>query len=145
MADTQVHEIVIHASPDNVWDALTNGDVTKRYFFGETIVSDWKPGSSWHSVGPSGSQDVDGMVIEAMAPRRLVVTWHVAYDPALADEQSRVTYEIDPRGPVCMLTVRHDLAHAPKTAKHVAQGWTIVLSGLKTLLETGRSMPMPEM
>jgi len=73
-----------------------------------------------------------------------VVTWHIVYDPAPSDEQSRVIYEIDQRGQVCMLTVQHELEHAPKTAKHVSQGWTIVLSGLKTLLETGRSMPMPE-
>jgi uncharacterized protein YndB with AHSA1/START domain len=144
MADTQVYELLIHTTPEKLWDALTNGEVTKRYFFGETMVSDWKKGSSWHSVGASGSRDVEGTVIEAVAPRRLVVTWQVLYDPELKDEHSRVTYEIEPRGQLCKLTIVHELEHAPKTAKHVANGWGIVLAGLKTLLETGRPMPMPE-
>jgi len=144
MADSQVYELLIHTTPEKLWDALTNGEVTKQYFFGETMVSDWKKGSSWHSVGASGSRDVEGTVLEAVPPRRLVVTWQVLYDPELRDEHSRVTYEIEKRGPVCKLTVLHELAHAPKTAKHVANGWGVVLAGLKTLLETGRPMPMPE-
>jgi len=72
------------------------------------------------------------------------VTWQVLYDPELRDEHSRVTYEIDKRGDICKLTVTHQLERAPKTAKHVANGWGIVVAGLKTLLETGRPMPMPE-
>jgi uncharacterized protein YndB with AHSA1/START domain len=144
MAETQVHEMLIHTTPQKLWDALTNHEVTKQYFFGESIVSDWKKGSSWHSLGSSGSRDVEGTVLEVAAPRRLVLTWQVLYDPDLRDEQSRVTYEIDQRGDLCKLTVRHELARAPKTANHVANGWGIVLAGLKTLLETGRPMPMPE-
>ena len=62
----------------------------------------------------------------------------------LKNEHSRVTYGIEKRGPVCKLTVTHELADAPKTAGHVAGGWGVVLAGLKTLLETGRPMPMPE-
>jgi len=62
----------------------------------------------------------------------------------LKNEHSRVTYGIEKRGPVCKLTVTHELADAPKTAAHVAGGWGVVLAGLKTLLETGRLMPMPE-
>jgi Activator of Hsp90 ATPase homolog 1-like protein len=64
--------------------------------------------------------------------------------PPTRVEQSRVTYNIEKRGQVCKLTVLHELEHAPKTAKHVANGWGVVLAGLKTLLETGRPMPMPE-
>jgi len=144
MADVQIYEMLIHTTPEKLWDALTNGEVTKKYFFGETFVSDWKKGSSWHSLGPSGSRDVEGTVIEAVAARRLVVTWQVLYNQELRDEHSRVTYEIEKRGQICKLTVVHELEHAPKTAKHVAGGWGIVLAGLKTLLETGRPMPMPE-
>jgi uncharacterized protein YndB with AHSA1/START domain len=144
MADTQVYEMLIHTTPKKLWEALTKGEITKKYFFGETIVSDWKKGSSWHSIGASGSRDVEGTVLEATPPRRLVVTWQVLYDPELRDEQSRVTYEIEKRGQVCKLTVVHELEHAPKTAKHVANGWGIVLAGLKTLLETGHPMPMPD-
>jgi len=144
MADTQIYELLIHTTPEKLWEALTNAEITKKYFFGESIISDWKKGSSWHSNGASGSRDVEGTVLEADAPRRLVVTWQVLYDPELRDEQSRVTYNIEKRGQVCKLTVVHELEQAPKTAKHVANGWGIVLAGLKTLLETGRPMPMPE-
>ena len=143
MAETQVHEMLIHTTPETLWDALTNSEVTKQYFFGESIVSDWKKGSSNHSLGSGGSRDVEGTVLEVAAPRRLVLTWQVLYDPDLRDEQSRVTYEIDQRGDICKLTVRHELERAPKTASHVANGWGIVLAGLKTRLETGRPMPEP--
>jgi uncharacterized protein YndB with AHSA1/START domain len=87
---------------------------------------------------------VDGTVIESDPPKRLVLTWHVLYDKDLSDELSRVTYLIEKRGEVCRLTVTHELSEAPKTAQHVGQdGWQLVLSGLKTLLETGQPMPMP--
>jgi len=143
MDERHVHDMLIHTTPEKLWNALTDGAVTKQYFFGGTFVSDWQKGSPWHCVGNSGSRDVEGTVLEASSPRRLVVTWHVLYDPDMKDEHSRVTYEIDQRGEVCKLTVAHDLEGAPKTAKHVANGWGIVLAGLKTLLETGRPMPMP--
>jgi uncharacterized protein YndB with AHSA1/START domain len=137
-------DLVIHSAPEKVWDALTKGEMTKQYFFGETIVSDWKKGSPWHSLGTSGTRDVEGVVVEAEAPRRLVVTWRVLYDPELNDERSNVTYEIERRGAISKLTVVHELGGAPKTSQHVVNGWGIVLAGLKTLLETGRPMPMPE-
>src|SRR5712671_3975596 len=144
MAETQVYEVFIRTTPQKLWQALTDGEVTKRYFFGETLHSDWKAGSAWHSTGPQGSRDVEGKVVESDAPRRLVVTWRVLYDPELSGELSRVTYLIEKRGDVCKLGVTHELSDAPKTAKHVSKdGWTLVLSGLKTLLETGESMPMP--
>jgi uncharacterized protein YndB with AHSA1/START domain len=145
MAETQVYEVFIRTTPQKLWQALTDGEVTKRYFFGETLHSDWKAGSAWHSTGPQGSRDVEGKVVESDAPRRLVVTWRVLYDAELSGELSRVTYLIEKRGDVCKLGVTHELSDAPKTAKHVSKdGWTLVLSGLKTLLETGESMPMPE-
>jgi len=145
MAETQVYEVFIRTTPQKLWQALTDGEVTKRYFFGETVHSDWKAGSAWHSSGPEGNRDVEGKVIESDPPRRLVMTWRALYDPDLSSESSRVTYLIEKRGDVCKLAVTHELADAPKTAKHVSKdGWTLVLSGLKTLLETGESMPMPE-
>jgi uncharacterized protein YndB with AHSA1/START domain len=145
MAETQVYEVFIRTTPQKLWQALTDGEVTKRYFFGETVHSDWKAGSAWHSTGPEGSRDVEGKVLESDPPRRLVMTWRVLYDPDLSGELSRITYLIERRGDVCKLAVTHELADAPKTAKHVSKdGWTLILSGLKTLLETGESMPMPE-
>jgi uncharacterized protein YndB with AHSA1/START domain len=142
---TQVYELFIRTPPERLWDALTNGEVTKHYFFGETVRSDFRPGSEWHSTGPQGARDVEGEVLECERPRRLVISWHILYDAELAQERSRVTYSIEKRGEVCKLTLLHDCAEAPKTARHVsADGWQLVLSGLKTLLETGEPMPMPE-
>jgi uncharacterized protein YndB with AHSA1/START domain/DNA-binding transcriptional ArsR family regulator len=145
MAETQIYELFIHTTPQKLWQALTDGEVTKGYLFGETVHSDWKRGSTWFSKGPSGSRDVEGTVIEADPPKRLVVTWHVLYDPALSSELSRVTYLIEKRGEVCKLTVAHDVSEAPLTAESVGKdGWQLVLSGLKTLLETGEPMPRAE-
>jgi uncharacterized protein YndB with AHSA1/START domain/DNA-binding transcriptional ArsR family regulator len=145
MAETQVYQVFIRTTPQKLWQALTDGEVTKRYFFGETVHSDWKAGSEWHSTGPEGSRDVEGKVVESDPPRRLVMTWRALYDPELSSELSRVTYLIEKRGEVCKLAVTHELADAPKTGKHVSKdGWTLILSTLKTLLETGEPMPMPE-
>jgi uncharacterized protein YndB with AHSA1/START domain/DNA-binding MarR family transcriptional regulator len=144
MAETQVYELFIRTTPEKLWQALTDGEVTKKYFFGETLHSDWKRGSQWHSTGPNGARDVEGDVVESDPPRRLVVTWHVLYDPELKSELSKVTYLIERRGEVCKLSVTHDLSQAPRSAAHVGKdGWQLVLSGLKTLLETGQPMPMP--
>jgi|SRR5438105_2082032 len=141
---TQLYEVFIRTTPEKLWQALTDGEVTRRYFFGETVHSDWKRGSAWFSTGPQGSRDVEGEVIESDPPRRLVITWHVLYDPALSKELSRVTYLIEKRGEVCKLSVVHDLSEAPLTAKHVGDdGWQYVISGLKTFLETGEPMPAP--
>ena len=141
----QVYQVFIRTTPEKLWQALTDGEVTKKYFFGETIHSTWKRGAEWYSTGPNGARDVEGTVLEADPPRRLVVTWHILYDSELSKEQSRVTYLIEKRGEVCKLTATHELSEAPLTAKHVsADGWQLVLSGLKTLLETGQPMPMPE-
>jgi len=144
MAETQVYELFIHTTPQKLWKALTEAEITKKYFFGEAIHSDWKRGAEWHSTGPSGSRDVEGTVLESDPPRRLVLTWHILYDAALSDEVSRVTYLIEKKGEVCKRTATHELSDAPKTAPHVREGWALVLSGLKTLLETGESLPTPE-
>jgi uncharacterized protein YndB with AHSA1/START domain len=142
--NVQMYQVFIRTTPQKLWQALTDDAVTKKYFFGEAIHSDWKRGSEWYSTGPNGSRDVEGTVIEADPPKRLVVTWHILYDKELSGEQSRVTYLIEKRGEVCRLTVTHELNEAPRTAKHISDnGWSLVLSGLKTLLETGQPMPMP--
>ena len=142
MAETQVYELFIHTTPAKLWEALTDGAVTRKYLFNETLHSDWKPGSEWYSTGPEGKRDVDGEVLECDPPRRLVITWHVLFDPELSNEISTVTYLIEKRGELCKLSVRHDLADAPKTAGQVnSDGWQWILSNLKTLLETGQPLP----
>jgi uncharacterized protein YndB with AHSA1/START domain len=142
MAETQMYVVFIRISPEKLWQALTDSEITKKYFFGEAIHSDFKRGSQWHSTGPSGSRDVEGTVIESDPPRRLVLTWHVLYAPDLAKEISRVTYLIEKKNAeVTKLTVLHDCSEAPLTAKHVNEdGWQWVLSNLKSCLETGQPL-----
>jgi uncharacterized protein YndB with AHSA1/START domain len=141
---TQVYSVFIRATPEQVWDGITKPEFTARYFYGSVIDSTYAPGSPYTGWAEDRSQQyVDGEVIEADRPRKLVTTWRAMYDPETAAEPfSRVTWEIEPAGEhVTKLTVIHDeLEAAPKTAANVAGGWSYVLSGLKTLLETGEPL-----
>ena len=142
---TQLYQVYIKASPEAIWEAITSPAFTAKYFHGTEVESTLEPGSpfDFHYANGSGLA-VTGSVLESDEPRRLVYTWRALYDPALAaEEPSRVTWEIEPQeGGVSLLTVVHDqLDGAPKTAEGVSgTGWTHVLSGLKTLLETGEPL-----
>ena len=138
----QVYQVFIKASPEQIWEAIIDPDLTTKYFHGSriTITPEWRT-----STSPDGSQAWgDGAVSEWDPPRRLVHEWRSLYDPELAaEETSRVTWEIEPQeGGVSKLTLVHDqLDASPKTAASVSgPGWMFVLSGLKTLLETGESL-----
>jgi uncharacterized protein YndB with AHSA1/START domain len=141
---TQVYSVFIRATPEEVWDAITKPEFTTKYFYGSIIDSTFEPGAAYN--GWSGDRQqlyVDGEVLDADRPRLLRHTWRALYDPETAAEpHSRVTWEIEPQdGGVTKLTVVHDeLEAAPQTAASVAGGWPFVLSGLKTLLETGEPL-----
>jgi uncharacterized protein YndB with AHSA1/START domain len=155
---TQVYRVYIRATPQAIWDAITKPEWTERYGYGARAEYDLRPGGahrgrSSEAMRCMGAPEVavDGEVIEVEPPRRLVVTWRMAMDPALAAEGfTRLTYEIEPgKGGVTRLTVTHDLEGAPKLAGLVAGemepmgaggGWSWVLSDLKTLLETGHRL-----
>jgi uncharacterized protein YndB with AHSA1/START domain len=137
----QVYQLFIKASPERIWDALIDPEMTSKYFFGSriTITPEGRI-----STSPDGSENWgDAEVLEWDPPRKLVHGWRALYDPELAAEgTSRVTWEIEPQdGGFSKLTLVHDqLEDSPKTAESVAGGWTFVLSGLKTLLETGDTL-----
>jgi uncharacterized protein YndB with AHSA1/START domain len=138
---TQVYQVFIKATPEAIWDAITKPEFTERYFYKARIENS----SDRHrSKGPDGSVWGDEPMYEFNPPRRMVHGWRSLYSPDLAGEEpSRVTWEIEPQeGGYSLLTVTHDrLDGAPKTAESVAGvGWMIVLSGLKTLLETGEPL-----
>jgi uncharacterized protein YndB with AHSA1/START domain len=138
---TQVYQVFIKATPEQIWEAITKPEFTQKYFHGASI--DVTP-KRYLSHGPNGEVWGDAEVVEFDPPRRLVHGWRSMYDPELANEdESRVTWEIEQQeGGVSLLTVVHDqLEGAPKTAAGVAGvGWMGVLSGLKTLLETGEPL-----
>jgi uncharacterized protein YndB with AHSA1/START domain len=141
---TQVYAVFIRASAEQVWDAITKPEFTSRYFYGSAVDSTFEPGAPFLSwTADRSRQLVDGEVLESDPPRLLRHTWRALYDEETAGEpHSRVTWEIEPQdGGVTKLTVVHDeLEAAPKTAASVAGGWMYVLSGLKTLLETGEPL-----
>ena len=141
---TQVYAVFIRATPEQVWDAITKPEFTTKYFHGTRIESTFEPGAPYLSLAADGDQQlVDGEVLESDPPRTLKHTWRALYDPETAAEpHSRVTWEIEAQeGGVTKLTVTHDqLESAPKTAESVAGGWEYVLSGLKTVLETGEPL-----
>ena len=142
-----MYEIYIRTTPEKLWTALTDADQTQQYFFGTRVASSWKSGAQLTYTDPKGGLMVDGKVVEADPPRRLVTTWRAAYSPEVAGERpSRVTWTIEPVGAVCKLSVVHDDFEAQgATWKSTASGWPVVLSGLKTYLETGEALPMPAM
>ena len=139
---TQVYAVFIRATPEQVWDAITKPEFTTKYFHGTKIEATFEPGTPYLSVAGSDTV-VDGEILESDPPRTLKHTWRALWDPETAAEpHSRVTWEIEPQeGGVTKLTVTHDqLEAAPKTAESVAGGWEYVLSGLKTVLETGEPL-----
>lgn len=138
---TQVYSVFIRATPEQIWEAITTPEFTARYFYGQRIEIAADHRSWWNGEGELVSS---GGVIEFDPPRRLVHGWNSSYDPEMAAEpESRVTWEIEPQdGGYSLLTVVHDrLDDSPKTAASVSGvGWMMVLSGLKTLLETGEPL-----
>jgi uncharacterized protein YndB with AHSA1/START domain/DNA-binding transcriptional ArsR family regulator len=143
-APKQVYQIFIRATPEQVWDAITKPEFTAQYFYGSRVETSGKSGAPIRHHSQDGTTLWgDDIIIESDPPRRLVHTWRSLYDPELAAEpSSRVTWELEPRPDgVTKLTVIHDeLEKAPKTAAHVAGGWMFIISGLKTVLETGTAL-----
>ena len=137
----QIYQVFIKASPEAIWEAITKPEFTERYFHGARVEN---TPDHHRASGPNGEVWGDSPTFEFDPPRRLVHGWRSLYSPELADEEpSRGTWEIDPQeGGFSLLTVTHDqLEGAPKTAESVSGvGWMMVLSGLKTVLETGGSL-----
>ena len=141
---TQVYQLYINATQEQVWDAITNPAVVAKFFHAARVEATYEVGTVIRSTSPDGATTWgENTVLECDPPRRLVHTWVSLYDEELAAEgESRVTWEIEAMpGDMARLTLIHDqLEDAPKTADSV-RGWTYILSNLKTVLETGESLP----
>lgn len=153
---TQTYRTYVKASPEAVWEALTSGELAQQYGYGTPVEYDLCPGGAYRSLATDemksyGTPEVliDGEVIEAEAPRRLVHTSRLLWDPeARAEGFTTVAFDLEARdGGITKLTVTHDVTGAPRTAAQFAGelpegggGWSEILSGLKTLLETGRPL-----
>ena len=141
-APKHVYEIYIRTTPEKLWEAITRPEMTRQFFYGNDVESDWRVGSPVRHKGADGKVNLDGRVLEVAPPRRLVTTFSAVHGPTTVnDRPSRVTWEIEPRGEVCKLTLTHDdFDGITETFKQVGAGWNPVLSGLKTLLETGQPL-----
>jgi uncharacterized protein YndB with AHSA1/START domain len=161
---TQVYRVWIKATPERIWAAITDPEWNARYGYAAPSFFELKPGGAFHSEANEGMKEfgrqqgfevpdtiIDGEVVEADPPRRLVQTWRMLMDPSTAAEPfTTLIYEIEDaktQPGVCKLTVTHQLPGAPVTAAMVGGtddagaggGWAWILSDLKTLLETGKT------
>jgi uncharacterized protein YndB with AHSA1/START domain/DNA-binding transcriptional ArsR family regulator len=144
----KVFEIYIKTTPERLWQAITDPALRAKYSFGVGVYSDWAPGSRYHARATDmtrspGAEIAEGENVEADPPRRLVQTFRALWGHDVrAEGPSRVTWEIEPVGDTCRLTVTHDQLRAGANAQ-LYGGWPMVLSGLKTWLETGEMLTTP--
>jgi uncharacterized protein YndB with AHSA1/START domain len=144
-----VYQIFIAATPDQVWTAITDSAWTRRYFHATTFTEPPAVGRPYRKVLPDGQPASEGMVEEMTPPvdgraGRFVHTWHVLYDAEMAAEPAgRVEWQVQAAGEglTRVRLVHSGLEQSPLTWDNVKDGWVWVLDGLKTVLETGSSLP----
>jgi uncharacterized protein YndB with AHSA1/START domain len=136
-------EIYIKTTPERLWEAITDGEMRKKYSFGVETVSQWTQGSEYRSGVPGVIEIASGENLEVDPPRRLVQSFRALWSEEVEREgTSRVTWEIEPVGDSCRLAVTHDQLGEGANGE-LYGGWPMILSGLKTLLETGEHLDTP--
>ena len=144
----KIFEIYIRTTPERLWEAITSGEMRRKYTFGVGIESEWRVGSTYRSVTGEetvspGMEIAEGEILEMERPRRLVQSYRALWSDEVRQEgTSRVTWEIEPVGDSCRLTVVHDQLREGANAE-LYGGWPMILSGLKTWLETGELLTTP--
>ena len=141
----KVFEIYIKTTPERLWEAITSSEMREKYTFGVGVDTDWAPGSSYRAAHPQSPTPIsEGENLEVDPPRRLVQSFNALWsDDVKAEGTSRVTWEIAPVGDdSCRLTVTHDQLREGANDE-IYSGWPQILSGLKTLLETGETLTTP--
>jgi uncharacterized protein YndB with AHSA1/START domain len=141
----KVFEIYIRTTPERLWEAITDGDTRGKYQFGNTITSDWAPGGHFEMTNPGapGVLLAEGENLELDPPRRLVQTMVALWgDDVKSEGTSRITWEIEPVGDSCRLLLTHDQLRDGAN-EQLYGGWPMILSGLKTWLETGQVLTTP--
>jgi uncharacterized protein YndB with AHSA1/START domain len=136
---TFVYVTYIRTTPEKLWSALTELEFMKQCWFGVHCESQWTAGSSWKLVYPDGRNTDAGEIVEAEPPRRLVIRWQHQDKPELkAEGESHCTMELGPSGPAVKLSITHALDREPSNFVAAVSGaWPMVISNLKSLLETG--------
>ena len=140
----KVFEIYIRTTPDRLWEAITDPHIRAKYNFGAGVHSDWQPGSRLELGSPDAGMLLgEGKVLEVEPPRRLVHTFTALWgDDVRSEGESRVTWDIEPIGDSCRLTVTHDQLREGANDQ-LYGGWPMILSGLKTWLEAGAMLTTP--
>ena len=139
-----MYQIVISTSAEKVWEALIKPEFTKQYWFGRSVVSEWRVGSSVSVITPEGKEEVRGEVIEFQPTKRLSYTWQAVQEKTEENTEEKVTtvvFEIQEMGPLTKLTILQDINAEDAKFQKAAAGWTFILCGIKTLLETGEPLP----
>jgi uncharacterized protein YndB with AHSA1/START domain len=136
---TFVYVTFIRTTPAKLWDALTDPQFARKYWFGSTVECNWKKGSPWKLIGSDGKLTDTGEILEIDPPHRMVIRWQNEWKPELkAEGPGRCTLELEPVGSAVKLTITHELDRPDsKLIAAVSGGWPRVLSNLKSLLETG--------
>ena len=134
-----VYVTFIRTTPERLWSALTAPEFTKQYWFGMHCESEWKAGSSWQLKFQDGRVADAGEIVEAERPKRLVIKWRNEFKPEMkAEGYSRCTIDLEPRDGAVKLTITHEMEKpGTKFIEAVSGGWPLILSNLKSLLETG--------
>jgi len=134
-----MYQIVIASSAAKVWESLTIPEFTQKFWFGRSVTSDWKVGSAVSIVTPEGIIEAKGEVVEFQINKRLSYTWQSSNETI--EEISTVVFELQEMGPLTKLTILQDIDADKANFQQAATGWTFILCGLKTFLETGTAMP----
>ena len=136
---TFVYVTYIRTTPETLWSALTDAELIKQYWFGVRCESQWTAGDSWKLLYPDGRTTDTGEIIEAEPPRRLLIRWRHQDKPEFkAEGESRCTMQLGSSGPAVKLSITHSIERDPsKFIAAVSNAWPMVISNLKSLLETG--------
>jgi uncharacterized protein YndB with AHSA1/START domain len=144
MTMEKVFVIYIKTTPERLWHAITDFEMRRKYTFGVGVKSDWTAGSHYEGISEqSPTPIIEGEILEIDPPRKLVQSFRAHWsDDAKAEGTSRLTWEIDPIADSCCLTVTHDQLRE-NASEELYGGWPMILSGLKTLIETGETLTTP--
>lgn len=144
IAMEKVYEFYIKTTPEKLWAALTDPDQTAIYFFGNSYLTDWSVGSRFTTQNPNAEGPLgEGTVLESQELTRLVLSMTALWDESVqAEGESRIAYQITQFQDTCLLTVTHDRMRVDTDAQ-LYGGWPMILSGMKTWLETGQRLTTP--
>jgi uncharacterized protein YndB with AHSA1/START domain len=139
-----VYVTYIETTPEKLWQALTDGDFTERFWFGVRLRSDWKTGSSFEMVRTDGTVSDGGKVVEYDPPRRLAYTFVNLSEKYRNEPPALATFVLEPYGKLVKLTLTHEgFVEGGKMLGGISKGWPAILSSLKSLLETGKPLEIP--